>query len=84
MWFFDVSYLNCMKKMTCRYISCFSSYYLNLLDLNLFAQFGLLDCKVNYLLMILGVQILCEGSAVEGSFCISVCNLPLCKYISVP
>ena len=32
--------------------------YLNLLDLNLFAWFGWLDCKVNYLSMILGVQIL--------------------------
>ena len=57
-------------------------YYSHLPDLNLFAWFGWLDCKVNYLSLILGVQILCEGNVVnQFLFCVSLCVI--CCYVDI-
>ena len=58
--FQDICWL--IMKLTLVIRSCFSfpwGYYLNLLDLNLFTWFVWLNCKVNYVTMILGIQILC-------------------------
>ena len=42
----------------------------------------LVDCKVNYLSIILGVQILCEGSVFDQFlFCISMCLI--CRYVDI-
>ena len=55
---------------------------LNLLDLNLFAWFRWLDRQVNYLSIILGVQVLCEGRVVDQFlFFISFCII--CHYVDI-